>query len=133
MPRSHAYPPDLARYVEANWPAGVKLSLPSELLEEALGVAFQASLTVEEARPTRFRLLLTAPQQLPEAGAPKEGVLRLRLSEPRPLNADELRRLAPAVPFETALIAACAEHGKLRIWGVVAASCRTGATIRSST
>lgn len=118
MPRSHAYPPDLARYVEANWPAGVKLTLSYELLEEALGVAFQASLTVEEARPTRFRLLLTPPQHLPEAGAPKEGVLRLRLSEPRPLNADELRRLAPAVPFETALIGACAEHGKLRIWGV---------------
>jgi len=116
MPRSHAYPPDLARYVEANWPAGSKPSL--ELLEEALGVAFQASLTVEETRPTRFRLLLTAPTNLPVAGAPKEGVLRLMFDEPRPLNADELRRLAPAVPFETALIGAHAEHDKLRIWGI---------------
>jgi len=118
MPRSHAYPPDLARYVEANWPPGVPLTLPSELLEEALGVAFQASLTFEETRPTRFRLLLTSPAELPEVGAPKEGVLRLQLSEARPLNADELRRLAPAVPFETALIGAHAEQGKLRIWGV---------------
>src|SRR6188768_1324053 len=118
MPRSHAYPPDLARYVVANWPTGTALTLPSELLEEALGVAFQASLTFEETRPTRFRLLLTSPTDLPEAGAPKEGVLRLQLSEPRPLNADELRRLAPAVPFETALIGAHAEQGKLRIWGV---------------
>jgi hypothetical protein len=118
MPRSHAYPPDLARYVEANWPAQAKLTLSSDLLLEALGVAFQASLTVEEARPTRFRLLLTSPTQLPEAGAPKEGVLRLQFAEPRPLSADELRRLAPAVPFETALIGAHAEQGKLRIWGV---------------
>ena len=36
----------------------------------------------------------------------------------RPLNSDELRRLAPSVPFETALIAAHAEQDKLRIWGV---------------
>src|SRR6188768_3437819 len=118
MPRSHAYPPDLARYVVANWPTGTALTLPSELLEEALGVAFQASLTFEETRPTRFRLLLTSPTELPEVGVPKEGVLRLQLAEPRPLNADELRRLAPAVPFETALIGAHAQHGKLRIWGV---------------
>ena len=67
---------------------------------------------------TRFRLLLTAPEQLPDAGTPNQGVLRLKFDHSRPLNADELRRLAPAVPFETALIAAHAEHGKLRIWGV---------------
>jgi hypothetical protein len=118
MPRSYAYPPDLARYVEANWPAGHPLTLPSELLEEAVGVAFQASLTLEEARPTRFRLLLTSPSLLPEDGSPTQGVLRLQLAQPRPLSADELRRLAPAVPFETALIGAHAVHGKLRIWGV---------------
>lgn len=124
MPRSHAYPPDLAHYVEANWPLAPGLDVgaarrPSrELLEEALGVAFQASLTVEEARPTRFRLLLTAPTNLPESGTPNQGVLRLMFAESRTLNADELRRLAPAVPFETALIGAHPEHGKLRIWGV---------------
>jgi len=73
---------------------------------------------VEEARPTRFRLLLTAPERLPATGTPNQGVLRLRFDRSRPLYADELRRLAPAVPFETALIAAHAEHGKLRIWGV---------------
>jgi hypothetical protein len=118
MPRSHAYPPDLARYVEANWPEGQQLPLSSELFEEAISVAFQASLTVEEARPTRFRLLLTSPEALPETGVPKAGVLRLRFDEARALTADELRRLAPAVPFETALIAAHAWRGKLRIWGV---------------
>src|SRR3954471_11944354 len=100
MPRSHAYPPDLARYVESNWPSNSKLSIASELFEEALAIAFQASFTTEETRPTRFRLLLTAPDALPEAGAPREGVLRLRFDADRAFTADELRRLAPAVPFE---------------------------------
>ena len=118
MHRPSVYPPELARYVEAHWPAATPSSLPSALLAEALSVAFQASLMVEEARPTRFRLLLTAPERLPATGTPNQGVLRLRFDRSRPLYADELRRLAPAVPFETALIAAHAEHGKLRIWGV---------------
>lgn len=118
MPRSHAYPPDLARFVEANWPAGAKLPLSSDALEEALSVAFHASLTTEETRPTRFRLLLTSPHNLPEAGAPKQGVLRLKLEEARPFSVHELRRLAPAAPFETSLIGAHVDDGKLRIWGV---------------
>ncbi len=118
MPRSHAYPPDLARFVESNWPTDSKLPLSPELFEEALAVAFHASLTTEESRPTRFRLLLTTPEHLPEAGVPKQGVLRLLLEEPRPLTVHELRRLAPAAPFETSLIGACEIDGKLRIWGV---------------
>jgi hypothetical protein len=118
MPRSHAYPPDLARYVEANWPSGVELELSREHLDQALAVAFQASLTFEETRPTRFRLLLTAPERLPEEGVPKQGALRLRFDAERRFAADELRRLAPAVPFETALIGAHVSAGNLRIWGV---------------
>jgi hypothetical protein len=117
MSRGHAYPPDLARYVEAHWPAAA-LTLPPKLLDDALSAAFQASLTFEEARPTRFRLLLTPAEQLPEAGTPNQGVLRLKFDRCRPLNADELRRLAPAVPFETSLIGAHTEEDRLRIWGV---------------
>jgi hypothetical protein len=118
MPRSHAYPPDLARYVVANWPSEHALTISPEHLEEALVVAFQASLTTEETRPTRFRMLLTPPERLPESGTPTQGVLRLRFDAPRALNADELRRLAPAVPFETALIAVHVDDGKLRVWGL---------------
>jgi hypothetical protein len=118
MPRSHAYPPDLARFVAASWPTGHELKLTAEQLEEALSVAFHASLTTDETRPTRFRLLLTTPDQLPEAGVPTSGVLRLRFDAYRPFSSQELRRLAPAVPFETALIGACPDEGKLRIWGV---------------
>lgn len=118
MSRSHAYPPDLASYVEANWPAGRALWLPSKLFAEALSVAFQASLTSDEGRPTRFRLLLTPFAELPESGEPNRGVLRLRFAESRPLSVDELRRLSPSVPFETALIGAHVEDERLRIWGI---------------
>jgi hypothetical protein len=118
MTRAHAYPPDLARYVIDHWPeeGGTLPAWP--LLCEVLSVAFQASLTFEEARPTRFRLLLTAPEQLPEGGSPNDGVLRLQFDRERPLSADELRRLSPATPFEVALIAAHVTGGQLRIWGI---------------
>ena len=100
-----------------HWPAGRALAGAARALGEALSVAFQASLTSEEARPTRFRLLLTPVDQLPENGAPNQGVLRLRFDESRPFTADELRRLAPSSPFETALIGAQAEEEKLRDLG----------------
>ncbi|HVJ15443.1 MAG TPA: hypothetical protein VM686_08380 [Polyangiaceae bacterium] len=118
MSRVHAYPADLARYVQEHWPSDSPLTLPGELLGEALSVAFQASLTAEEARPTRFRLLLTPVEKLPENGVPNQGVLRLRFDRSRPLSPEELRRLAPSAAFESSLIGAQAEHGKLRIWGL---------------
>jgi len=118
MQRAYAYPPDLARYVEASWPSGRALPVSSRLFAEALAVAHQASMTSEEGRPTRFRLLLTPPGELPEQGAPNAGALRLRFDRSRPLHEDELRRLSPATPFETALIAAHVEDEKLRIWGI---------------
>jgi hypothetical protein len=112
------YPPELARYVESHWPAGRSLPVSRELFEEALAVAFQASLTQEEARPTRFRLLLTPAESLPERGVPTEGVLRLLFDQERRLTPEELRRLSPATPFETSLIGAHAAGGKLGIWGI---------------
>jgi hypothetical protein len=118
MPRLHAYPPDLTQYVADHWPSATALQIPRELLDEALSVAFQASLTSEEARPTRFRLLVTPVDRLPEGGVPNQGALRLRFAESRPFTSDELRRLAPSTPFETSLIGAHAEDGKLRIWGI---------------
>lgn len=114
----YAYPPELAAYVREHWPAGPTLALPDELLREVLSVCFEASMTAEETRPTRFRLLLTDPLALPIEGAPNGGVLRLPFAETRPLNAGELKNLSPAVPFETTLIGAHHTGGKLRIWGI---------------
>src|SRR5258708_7380538 len=118
MSRVHAYPPDLAQYVEDRWPPGRELRVPRNLLADALSAAFQASLTSEEGRPTRFRLLVTPVDQLPESGVPNQGVLRLRFDPSRRLTADELRRLAPSTPFETSLIGVQPEEGKLRVWGI---------------
>src|SRR5687767_6829487 len=116
--RGYAYPPDLARFVEAHWPAETPLMLSAPLLCEALSVAFQASLSSEEGRPTRFRLLLTPAQLLPASGSPNDGVQRLCFEQSRPFTPDELRRLSPAAQFETALIGAHVEDHALRIWGI---------------
>jgi hypothetical protein len=118
MLRGHVYPPDLARYVDEHWPKDSPLRFSVALLEEALSASFQASLTAEEARPTRFRLLLTPVDELPASGVPGEGALRLRFDESRALHPEELRRLSPAVAFETSLIGAHEEDAKLRVWGV---------------
>src|SRR5262245_3051656 len=113
-----AYPPDLARWVAAYWPAETPLAISLDLLHAALATAFQASMTTEEARPTRFRLLLTRADALPADGAPNRGVLRLKFDRSRPLHAEEIQRLAPSTPFETSLIGAQEEGGALRIWGI---------------
>jgi hypothetical protein len=118
MAKSLVYPPDLARFVQAHWPSGMALGVPLPLLEVALAAAFQASLVSEESRALRFRLLLTPFSALPEQGVPNEGVLRLKFDRPRPFSVEELRRLAPAVPFETALIGAEVGAEHLRIWGI---------------
>ena len=118
MTVAYQYPSDLARYLREHWPAGRALSLPHELMCEALSVAYHASLTSEETRPTRFRLLLTSPDELPEHGEPNQGVLRLTFDRIRAMTPDEIRQLSPAAPFETTLIGAHVFGGKLGIWGL---------------
>ena len=118
MGAPYFYPPDLARYAREHWPSGRTLTVSHEHMCEALTAAYHASLTSEESRPTRFRLLLTPPEALPEGGAPNEGVLRLNFDRKRAATPDELRQLAPAAPFETTLIGAHAFDGALRIWGL---------------
>jgi hypothetical protein len=118
MTPAYQYPSDLARYVREHWPAGRTLSVSHEVLCEALAVAYHASLTSEEARPTRFRLLLTPPDALPERGEPNNGVLRLPFDRIRAATPDEIRQLSPSAPFETTLIGAHVFGGKLGIWGL---------------
>lgn len=113
-----AYPPDLAEYVLSHWPSADPLLVSIEALTEVLSVCYHASMTMEEGRPTRFRLLLSEPERLPEQGAPKAGALKLLFEPSRPFSAEELRRLSPATPFETSLIGAGGADGKLRVWGI---------------
>lgn len=118
MPERPAYPPDLADFACQQWPRSAPLGLTRDQLEEALSACFLASLTTDEGRPVRFRLLLAPAAELPEDGAPNHGVLRLRFEESRALESDELRRLSQAAPFETSLIGAHLEGAELRIWGI---------------
>lgn len=114
----HAYPPDLADYTIEQWPPGSPLGVTRAELIDALSACFVASLMTEEGRPTRFRLLLTPHDALPAEGEPNRGVLKLLFDSSRALAPDELRRLSPAVPFETSLIGAHLEGSELRIWGI---------------
>lgn len=116
MARTFAYPPDLAEYVFENWSSPFPLDVES--FAEVLAICFQASFMREEERPIRFRLLLGDPTELPEDGYPNIGALRLRFTEDRALSPDELRRLSPSTPFESALIGAHICEGRPRIWGV---------------
>ena len=43
MLRGHAYPPDLARYVEEHWPSGKTPRISHDHLCEALSVSFRAA------------------------------------------------------------------------------------------
>jgi hypothetical protein len=114
----NAYPPDLADYTIEQWPATSPLGVSRDQLAEALVACYLASLTTDEGRPVRFRLLLTPPDALPIEGEPNKGALRLRFERSRALEPDELRRLSPAAAFETSLICAHLEEGDLRIWGI---------------
>ncbi|HVU52954.1 MAG TPA: hypothetical protein VHL80_19865 [Polyangia bacterium] len=118
MTPAYHYPADLARYVREHWPVGRALSISHEMMCEALSVAYHASLTSEETRPTRFRLLLTPPDALPERGEPNDGVLRLPFDRIRAATPDEIRQLSPSAPFETTLIGAHVFGGELGIWGL---------------
>jgi len=114
----HAYPPDLVDFTLEQWPAGSPLGVTRDQLGHVLSECFLASLTTDEGRPVRFRLLLTPHDALPTEGEPNRGVLKLRFESSRALESDELRRLSPAVPFETSLIGAHLEGSDLRIWGI---------------
>src|SRR5689334_18210010 len=95
---AHAYPADLARMVRARWP-GRSACPPLALLERLFSNCYQVSLLREEQRPITFRLALGEPELFAASAGPPEGLHRLVLTEPRPLDVHELRRIAPAAPF----------------------------------
>lgn len=115
----HAYPADLASFVLERL-EGAGVSCSGATLVRVLSVAYQASLLREEERPLSFRLLLAAPELLPLEGGPPQGHHRLRFDEPRVLDEQELRRLAPAAKMQRAMIGVFGEtpHA-LQIWGLV--------------
>jgi hypothetical protein len=130
---AHSYPADLAEVVLRTWDDAASLTdkyceaahdhdgLPApNALETILSTCYQASLLREEERPVRFRLIVASAAIFPAPGGPPHGLHRLIFNKPRPLSHHELRRLAPAVDFHRALIAAQFEpRDGLILWGIV--------------
>ena len=123
--RLHAYPPDLARLVLRGWrERQARGEVPGPLprraaLEDLLSVAYQASLLREESRAVTFRLVVAPPVRFPEAVGPPLALHRLLFARPRPLDAHELRRLAPATDFARSLIGVRLSARGSHVWGLL--------------
>ena len=124
----HAYPAQLADFVIDHWPPTVPLSLDRRALTELLSTCFQASLTHEEGRNVRFRLVSASAEELSRAAVASD-FLRLEFSEPQLFTPDAARRLSPAVPFHSSLIGVSQRGDQWWMWGIV----HTGANWLSPT
>lgn len=126
---SHAYPSDLAELVLSNWNRvgvgtevvgrpreGFDAAPPFAELRRLLSICYQASLLHDEGRPTFFRVALGAPNSFASDAGPPKGLHRLLFTEPRTFDEQQLRRLAPAVKFQNALIGV---NQNLEIWGLI--------------
>jgi hypothetical protein len=114
----HAYPVQLADFVLDQWPSGAPLGFGRRALIELLSTCFQASLTHEEGRSVRFRLLAAPPETVSTALAQND-FLPLVFREALPLTLDNLRQLSPAAPFHSSAIGAAAEGNVWSIWGLL--------------
>ena len=94
----HAYPSQLADFVLDLWPAERPLGIDRRALVELLSTCFQASLTREEGRQVRFRLVVASPEDVTRALEP-EHFLPLELAQREPLSPEQLTRLAPQRHF----------------------------------
>jgi hypothetical protein len=114
----HAYPAQLADFVLDLWPAERPLGLDKRGLVELLSTCFQASLTREEGRPVRFRLVAATPEEVTGALAPQH-FMPLELGTREPLSPEHLTSLSPAAPFHSSLIGAALGPSGWTIWGLV--------------
>ena len=103
----------------ARWPATATGLPAARLVEQFISVAYQASLLQEEGRPVRYCLLLSAPPQLP-ALPPTSAQHVLALAVPRPYDAQEIRRLSPALQSPDSILAVEATGAAgLLLWGIL--------------
>jgi hypothetical protein len=114
---SFSYPRDLEERVRLDWPADHPPDPLASHRPALLEVAYQASTYREEDRPVRVRLLLARPDDRNLEGD-LDDLHVLELDRSRPCDVGELRRIAAAAPFETALVCVAPQDGELRIWGI---------------
>jgi hypothetical protein len=117
----YQYPADLAAHLCSNWPEGVpRPRLPSpEVVTELLSTCYQASLLTEELQPVTFRMVMLEPEQIAALDGPPRGYHRLRFAQPRPLLANTLRKLSPAVEYSHSMLGVRLGAEGLEIWGMV--------------
>lgn len=113
----HAYPAQLADFVLDHWPQGSPLEIRRRMLAELLSTCYQASLSQEEGRMVRFRLLAASPQQLAHV-AGDQSLLHVEFTEPQLLTADAVRRLSPAAPFHASSIGVTLQGDRWELWGL---------------
>ncbi len=114
----HAYPAQLADFVMDHWPGAISLALDRRALTELLSTCFQASLTHEEGRNVRFRLVSGSADELSRAAVASD-FLRLEFAEPQLFTPDSARRVSPAVPFHSSLIGVSQTGDQWWMWGIV--------------
>ena len=114
----HAYPAQLADFALDHWPTAIPLALDRRALVELLSTCFQASLTHEEGRNVRFRVVSASAEALGLA-AKGSDFLRLEFAEPLPFTPDSARRLSPAAPFHSSLIGVSLHGEQSTMWGIV--------------
>lgn len=123
--RRAQYPDDLAKLMCAHWENLIggqytppPLPSPTQT-REVIEACYFASLEQEEARALQFRVCC-APRARPLARLEGDARLQIwRFSEPRPLTAQELRKLAPVTDFNSASILVEFDERTLEIVGIV--------------
>lgn len=114
----HAYPAQLADFVLDNWPEGMPAWPSRRSLLELLSACFQASLAREEGRSVRFRLLWAGDEELAVLVGAND-FLHLELLRAERLTPDAARRLSPAAPLHSSLIAAVPDQDSWCMTGIV--------------
>lgn len=85
-----------------------------DLLGVALGIAYRSTLTLEEGRPTTFRLVFVE-----RSLAVESGWLAIGFADPLTLTVDNVRRIAPAANAHNAFIAVDTADGEPHLWGII--------------
>jgi hypothetical protein len=115
----HAYPVQLADFVLDHWPSDVPTWQSRRLLVDLLSTCFQASLAREEGRDVRFRLLSSDASGLAEL-ADAHDLPRFEFAERHAFTPDAVRRVSPAAPLESSLIAVTPQgDDDWVMWGIV--------------
>lgn len=94
---------------------------PKALFDEIIDVCYHASMSMEEGRPTVFRIIFLDSRSpvSPRGDEELPPVTRYLLNEPVPFTQGELRRLAPVADPRRILIAVEHSGGRLQIYGLV--------------